>query len=56
MREESKRSVAIKSKLADTLKIKDDLVAAKDFYIIQAVKEAKGVEQSHYTDVMKEMK
>ena len=56
LREEKKRSVAINSKLADALKVKDDLVAAKDFYIIQAVKEAKYVELSHYTDVMKDLK
>ena len=56
LREDKKRSVSIKSKLADSLKVKDDIVAAKEFDISQAVKEAKAVEQYHYTDVMKETK
>ena len=31
LREEKKQSVAIESKISDSLKVKDDLVAAKDF-------------------------
>ena len=47
LREEKKRSVDIEIKLADALRVKYDLIAAKDFDISQAVKEAKAVERSH---------